>query len=308
MSHHLVCPRMWHWHRRRAAAYAALCATCPHIAPPSRRASGATTISSAWVWFGSGGKYISHLGIVIFDRVGSVFNTSCVLVPWVQRWHLMSQYRAWCVRHCLPPSPCVFTSTPLHAERRVVTLISSGWGSVSRRVRKRKLRTVGFVFTFSAGSEHCLAPRLDEATEADDDARIGATYSAPRVLRSWPGREERVDWDIRCVCRSNRLLHSSCLPCFPAWLQQTRVNSATWAHSLCKNPAGRRSHQPRHRRADHRRRRPVQQMLPAHLPRALPQPPQGHVLGARQRAPCAPRRRRLARTPAATRGRFPARV
>jgi hypothetical protein len=72
-----------------------------------------------------------------------------------------------------PPSLCVFTSTPLRTECQVVTLISSGWGSVSRRVRKRKLREVSIFFllslrvvwlvTFECSRVRvvsCVAPRL----------------------------------------------------------------------------------------------------------------------------------------------------
>jgi len=90
-------------------------------------------------------------------------------------------------------------------------------------------------FAFGVGSERHLAPHLDEATKADDDACIGTTYLAPRVLEV--ARVEKSGWTgtfgayIVVIACCTRLV-------FPAWLQQTGVNSATRAHSLCKSPAG----------------------------------------------------------------------
>ena len=90
-------------------------------------------------------------------------------------------------------------------------------------------------FAFSAGSEHCLAPCLDEVTKVDDDVHIAMAYSAPKVLevaqvekRGWTGTSGAYVVVIACC------IHLV----FPAWLQQTHVNSATWAHSSCKSPAG----------------------------------------------------------------------
>ena len=71
---------------------------------------------------------------------------SCALVPWGAM--LASHVTISCMvcEALSPPSLCVFTSTPLHTECRVVTLISSGWGSVSCRVRRRKIAHGGFRF------------------------------------------------------------------------------------------------------------------------------------------------------------------